>query len=141
MRLVSRRSDLRCLVMSPIFVGFGYVAIARGVPLWLRGNSAVITFWTAFQLVQYLCCVRRWTRVGDRLEIPTLRQPKRHLRVHSGVALEIVEHGFARALHVGLVYADGTPRLAINMFVSRGDLARWVRMTGVCGSADNEEQG
>lgn len=141
MRLVSRQSDYRCLVMSPIFVGHGYVAIARGVPLWLRGSSSVITIWAAFQLVQYLCCVRRWTRIGDRLEIPTLRQPKRHLSIKPCAELEIVEHGFARTLHVGPAYEDETPRLAINMFVSRGDLGRWAQTIGDCGSADDEDRG
>lgn len=141
MRLVSRQSDRRCLVMSPIFVGFGYVAIASGVPLWLRGSSAVITVWAAFQLAQYLCCVRRWTRIGDRLEIPTLRQPKRHLSINPGVTLEIVEHGFARALHVGPAYENETPRLAINLFVSRGDLNRWAQTMGDSGSAGDDDHG
>ena len=126
MRLVTRRSDLRCLVMTAIYVGFGYVALVLDPPLWLRifGISAVL--WAGYSLVQYLWCVRRWRRVGNRLEIPTLRDRGRHIIVEEGTELNIVDYGFSRMLHIGAAFEKGTNHMAMNLFVSGRDLRRWV---------------
>jgi len=101
MRLVSRRSDLRCLVMTPVYIGFGYVALARAAPPLLRFGSAVIALIAGYALVQYLCCVRRWRWLGNRLEIPTLRNRGRHIVVEEGTELNIVDYGFSEMLHIG----------------------------------------
>ncbi len=126
MRLVSRRSDLRCLVMTPIYIGFGYVALARAAPPLLRFGSAVIALIAGYALVQYLCCVRRWRRVGNRLEIPTLRDRGRHIIVEEGTELNVVDYGFSKMLHIGQPFKEGTRQLAMNLFVSGRDLRRWV---------------
>ncbi len=127
MRLVSYRSHVRCALVSPILAGFGYVAVAEDVPLWLRSASAAMVLWGGVQLLQYLLSVRRWHRHGDRLELPTFRHPDRTLTVDPNTTPTIVEFGFTRMLHVGPAYEEGTPRLAINMFVARSDLVRWAR--------------
>lgn len=127
MRLVTRRSHVRASLISPFVVGFCFVAFSPVAGMWLRLGSAALAAIGGMELAEYLCCVRRWKRIGDRLEVPTLRHRERHLLVDPDTELNVVDVLFARTLHVGPLFEAGTPRVTISMFVSTRDLREWVK--------------
>jgi hypothetical protein len=127
MRLVTYRSHVRFMAFLPLAAAFLLAAVMPDVSLWWRAGFLVMGSLNVVQLGQYLCCVRRWSRVEGVLNVPTFRHPERSFRVPSGLSLELVELFFAMTIHVGTAYAGSTQQLAINVCVSRRDVRRWVR--------------
>ena len=141
MRLVSRRSHLRCLTLSPVFVGFGYVAVVESAPLWLRATATVVVLCSLFQIVQYLACVRHWTWHDRQLNVPTLRQPDRQIALRSGETVHLVEHGFAQTLEIRAPNTDEPRRVAVNLFLSRRDVTLWAgALRATLQAADGEDR-
>lgn len=125
MRLVTFRSDLRCVPFFLLYVAIGSGAIIVE-PLWAR---LVLSCGSAIGLgaaAAYVFRVRRWTREGDELLAPTFREPQRQFIVPRNEALELLDMGFGRMLWIGDMDNRARRKIAINMCVSSRDLKRWI---------------
>lgn len=127
------------MLLTPVFIGFGYVASVDSAAVWLRVASAAVFVWALFQIAGYLICVRFWSWMDGQINVPTLRQPNREMVLRSGTSVHLVEHGFAQTLEIRPSDSEPPQRLALNMFLSRRDVELWAAALQVaCGSVGED---
>lgn len=127
MKLTSGRSVLRGVILSSLIVPFGYVTIfGDSAALWVRAVCAVLAGFFIYELVEYVCCIRRWRWTSETVAAtPTLRKPHAIIQVSDPSSLILVDYGFTLVLTLRQPGGRDT-KLPLNVFVSRSDVRRWI---------------